>query len=318
MTGIGKGAAAITGRQTKPIKRSLRIRENLDLLLFCVPGILVTIIYHYIPLYGVVIAFKRYSVRRGVLGSSWVGMQNFIRFFNSASAGQIIWNTFVLSLYSLVTSFPIAMLLALMLNSFRHARYRRVIQAVTYAPFFISTVVMCGMIVLFLSPRVGVINTIIRSMGGESINFMGKAMYWRHIYVWTGVWQRMGWNSIIYFAALSGVSPDFHEAAIVDGATKFQRVRHIDIPFLVPVFTVLLILNFGDFFNVAFDKAFALQNDLNKSVSQIISTYVYQIGLIDNDISFSTAVGLFNSVINATLLLSVNWIAGKVSGHTLF
>jgi putative aldouronate transport system permease protein len=193
-----------------------------------------------------------------------------------------------------------------------------VIQAVTYAPFFISTVVMCGMIVLFLSPRVGVVNTMIKMVGGESVNFMGKAIYWRHIYVWTGVWQRMGWNSIIYFAALSAVSPDLHEAAIVDGATKFQRVLRIDVPSLAPVFTILLILNFADFFNVAFDKAFALQNDLNKSVSQIISTYVYQLGLIDNDASFSTAVGLFNSVINATLMVSVNWIVGRTSEHTLF
>jgi putative aldouronate transport system permease protein len=317
LTGISatdKGSAI----SAKTGKRKWHIKSNLDLLLFCLPGILVVFIYHYIPLYGVVIAFKKYTARRGIFGSQWVGMANFERFFRSAYAGTIIWNTIVLSAYSIVTSFPIAMLLALTLNAFRHQKYRRTIQAVTYAPFFISTVVMCGMITLFLSPRVGVINTIIRSLGGDAINFMGKAAYWRHIYVWTGVWQRMGWNSIIYFAALSGVSPDYHEAAIVDGATKFQRVRHIDIPFLIPVATILLILNFGEFFNVAFDKAFALQNDLNKSVSQIISTYVYQLGLIDNDASFSTAVGLFNSAVNAALLITVNWGANKISGNSLF
>lgn len=317
MTGISatdKGSAI----SAKTGKRKWHIKANLDLLLFCVPGILVIFIYHYIPLYGVIIAFKKYTARRGIFGSPWVGMANFERFFRSSYAGTTIWNTIVLSAYSIVTSFPIAMLLALTLNAFRHQKYRRTIQAVTYAPFFISTVVMCGMITLFLSPRVGVINTIIRSLGGNAVNFMGKAAYWRHIYVWTGVWQRMGWNSIIYFAALSGVSPDYHEAAIVDGATKFQRVRHIDIPFLIPVATILLILNFGEFFNVAFDKAFALQNDLNKSVSQIISTYVYQLGLIDNDASFSTAVGLFNSAVNAVLLVTVNWGANKISGNSLF
>lgn len=302
----------------KKHRRKHKILGNLDLLVFCLPGLIVTFIYHYIPLYGVQIAFRKYSARRGIWESSWVGLEQFRRFFMSADAGQIIWNTFILSLYSIVTSFPIAMILALMLNSFRHRRYRRVIQAVTYAPFFISTIVMCGMIVLFLSPRVGVINTVIKSFGGEAINFMGKASYWRHIYVWSGVWQKMGWNSIIYFAALSGVSPDYHEAAIVDGATKFQRMRYIDIPFLIPVFSILLILNFGEFFNVAFDKAFALQNDLNKSVSQIISTYVYHVGLVDNDISFSTAVGLFNSVVNAILLVLVNTVANRITGNSLF
>lgn len=299
-------------------KRNLRIRENFDLLLFCLPGIVLTIVYRYIPIYGVQVAFRKYSARRGIWDSQWVGLQHFRRFFLSADAGQIIYNTFILSLYTMVASMPVAMLLALMLNAFRHRRYRRVIQAVTYAPFFISVVVMAGMIILFLSPRVGVINTVIKGFGGEAINFMGKAEYWRHIYVWSGVWQKMGWNSIIYFAALAGVSPDFHEAAIVDGATKLQRMRYIDVPALIPVATILLILNFGEFFSVAFDKVFALQNDLNKSVSQIISTYVYQVGLVDNDVSFSAAVGLFNSAVNAVLLVSVNFIARRLSGESLF
>jgi putative aldouronate transport system permease protein len=310
------GGAAVN--RVIPGRRRWHVKENFDLLLFCLPAIAVVITFHYIPLYGVIIAFKKFTFRRGIFNSPWVGLANFERFFRSAHAGQIIWNTVAISAYSILTSFPAAMLLALALNAFRHQKYRRVIQAVTYAPFFISTVVMCGMITLFLSPRVGVVNTMIRSLGGTPINFMGKAAYWRHIYVWTGVWQRMGWNSIIYFAALSGVSPDYHEAAIVDGATKLQRVRHIDIPFLIPVATILLILNFGEFFNVAFDKAFALQNDLNKSVSQIISTYVYQLGLVDNDASFSTAVGLFNSAVNAVLMITVNSVVSKLSDNSLF
>jgi putative aldouronate transport system permease protein len=279
---------------------------------------IVTLIYHYIPIYGVQIAFRNFKYKRGIWGSAWVGLDNFRRFFSSANAWPVISNTLVLSVYSLIAGFPIAILLALMLNSFRHKRYRRVIQAITYAPHFISTVVMCGMIILFLSPRVGVVNTMIRTLGGDPINFMGKAYMWRHIYVWSGIWQSMGWNSVIYFAALAGVSPEYHEAAIVDGATKLQRMRHIDLPQLAPVACMLLILNVGSVLSIGFEKAYALQNDLNKGVSQIISTYVYEIGLIKRDISFSTAIDLFNSVVNAILLVSVNAIVGKMSDNSLW
>ncbi len=299
-------------------RTQLKVKGNLDLLLFCLPGIIITFIYHYVPLYGVQIAFRKYSPRRGIMGSPWVGFDNFQRFLSSANAWPIIWNTLVLSLYGLIASFPVAIVLALTLNSFRHPRYRRMIQAVTYAPYFISVVVMCGMIILFLSPRVGVINTVIRMLGGETVNFMGVASYWRHIYVWTGTWQNMGWNSVIYFAALAGVSPEYHEAAIVDGATKFQRVLHIDLPFLVPVFSMLMILNVGSIFNIGAEKALALQNDLNASVSMIIPSYVYKVGILDNSPSFSTAIGLFNSAVNAVLLLLANWIVGRISDNSLW
>lgn len=301
-----------------PSRRWKRVRSDFDLLLFCLPGMIVTLIYHYIPIYGVQIAFRNFKYKRGIWGSAWVGLDNFRRFFSSANAWPVISNTLVLSVYSLIAGFPIAFLLALMLNSFRHKRYRRVIQAITYAPHFISTVVMCGMIILFLSPRVGVVNTMIRTLGGDPINFMGKAYMWRHIYVWSGIWQSMGWNSVIYFAALAGVSPEYHEAAIVDGATKLQRMRHIDLPQLAPVACMLLILNVGSVLSIGFEKAYALQNDLNKGVSQIISTYVYEIGLIKRDISFSTAIDLFNSVVNAILLVSVNAIVGKMSDNSLW
>ncbi len=304
----------------KPAKRDrLKVKSNIDLLLFCLPGVIITFIYHYIPLYGVQIAFRNFRPTKGITGSPWVGWANFDRFFRSADAMQIITNTVTLSLYSLIISFPVAILLALMLNSFRHHRYRRVIQAVTYAPYFISVVVMCGMIILFLSPRVGVINQAMRALGGNTINFMGEVKYWRHIYVWTNVWQRMGWNSVIYFAALSGVSPEYHEAAIVDGATKLQRVRHIDLPFLYPVVTMLLILNIGELFSIGAEKALALQNDLNRGVSQIISTYVYQVGILkSNDASFAAAIGLFNSVINAILLYGANWVVSRRSENSLW
>ncbi len=301
-------------------KRSFlqRMRGNWDLLFFCLPGIVLTIIYHYIPIYGVQIAFRNYKMKKGIWGSDWVGLKNFAKFFNSADWFVLVRNTLYLSLYSLAAGFPVAVILALMLNSFRHKRYRKVIQAVTYAPNFISTIVMCGMLILFLSPRVGVVNNVIRAMGGETINFMAEVSMWRHIYVWSGVWQGMGWSSVIYFAALAGVSPEYHEAAIVDGATKFQRVLYIDLPFLAPTMTMLLIMNMGSVLSVGFEKAYALQNELNLPVSDIIATYTYRRGIIDRDISYSSAVGLMNSLVNSVLLITVNFITGKLSDNALF
>ena len=252
------------------------------------------------------------------MGSEWVGMKYFIRFFNSPYFWTTIKNTFILSVYSLIVGFPIPIILALMLNSFRHKRYRKVIQTVTYAPNFISTVVMCGMLILFLSPSVGFVNNIIKTLGGDPINFMAEEKLWRHIYVWSGVWQGMGWSSVIYFAALAGVSPELHEAAICDGATKFQLVRYIDLPSILPTATILLIMSCGSILSVGFEKVFLLQNDLNKGVSEVISTYTYQVGLIDNNMSYSSAVGLFNSVVNAILLILVNKTSDKLSGTSLW
>lgn len=288
------------------------MRGNWDLLMFCMPGIIITIIYHYVPIYGVQIAFRNFKVKQGIFGSEWVGFENFRRFFLSVNAWTTIRNTLILSCYSLVAGFPVAVILALLLNSFRHKGYRKVIQAVTYAPHFISTIVMCGMLILFLSPRLGVVNTVIKYFGGEAINFMGKSEFWRHLYVWSGVWQGMGWSSVIYFAALSCVSPEYHEAAIVDGATKFQRMIHIDLPFLVPTMTMLLILDCGSILSVGFEKAYALQNDLNLGVSEIISTYVYKVGLLNRDQSFSTAIDLMNAAVNSILLITVNSITRKM------
>jgi putative aldouronate transport system permease protein len=296
----------------------MRILENRDLYLFCLPGIIITLIFHYWPLYGAQIAFRAYSARRGIWGSPWVGWEHFIRFFNSPNAGLIIWNTFILSLYGLAAGFPIPIILAMLLNSFRHKRYTKVIQTVTYAPNFISVVVMCSMIILFLSPRVGMVNKFLELLGGTPINFMGERVLWRHIYVWTGVWQGMGWSSVVYFAALSGVNPEYHEAAIVDGATKFQRIIHIDLPTILPVAVMLLILSFGSLLSIGFEKVYALQNPLNLSVSEIISTYVYKLGILNNDMAYSSAIGLFNSAVNAVLLITVNAISRKLSDNALW
>lgn len=295
-----------------------QFKKDYPLWLFVLPGIIITFVFSYVPLYGVQIAFRNFNPKLGFFGSPWVGLQHFQRFFDSPYFFTTIKNTFLLSLYSLIAGFPIPILLALILNSFRHKKYRKVIQTVTYAPNFISTVVMCGMLLLFLSPSVGIINNVIEFFGRDSINFMAEKDYWRHIYVWSGVWQGMGWSSVIYFAALSSVSPELHEAAIVDGASKFQIVRYIDFPSIIPTATILLILSCGSILSVGFEKVFLLQNDLNLSVSQVISTYVYKVGLIDNNISYSSAIGLFNSAINAVLLIVVNKISKKLSGISLW
>ena len=315
MKAKNKGAGTI-----KPKKYTFMqlLKRDWSLWMFCIPGIVLTFIFSYIPMYGVQIAFRKFNARAGIWGSEWVGMRYFIRFFESPYFGQTISNTLILSLYSLIVSFPIPIVLALMLNSFRHAKYRKVIQTVTYAPNFISTIVMCGMLILFLSPSVGIINNVIKMFGGEAVNFMAKKEYWRHLYVWSGVWQGMGWSSVIYFAALSGISPELHEAAKCDGATKFQLIRYIDLPSILPTATILLIMNCGSILSIGFEKAYALQNDLNLSVSEIISTYVYKVGLIDNNMSYSSAIGLFNTLVNMVMLIIVNTVSDKLSGNSLF
>lgn len=311
-----KLSSTIAMAEKKPLAKKLR--ENRDLWLFCLPGLITTFIFSYIPIYGLQIAFRRFSAKKGIWDSAWVGFDQFTRYFDSPYFWPTLINTFVLSLYALIASFPIPILLALCLNSFRHKRYRKIIQTVTYAPNFISTVVMAGMLLLFLSPSVGFVNEILGMFGIAPVNFMGDKTLWRHIYVWSGVWQGTGWSSVIYFAALAGVSPELHEAATVDGATKIQRIRYIDFPSILPTATIMLILACGSILSVGFEKVFLLQNDLNLSVSEVISTYTYKVGLIQNDMSYSAAVGLFNSLVNCILLLLVNKAADKLSGTSLF
>lgn len=294
------------------------LKENYDLYLFLIPALLIVFIFAYIPLYGIQIGFKDFSIRKGIWGSDWVGLEHLMRFFKSSYFPIVMKNTIVLSIYSLVAGFPIPIILALLLNSMNNKRYRKIIQTVTYAPNFISTVVICGMLLLFLSPRNGIVNNIIGAFGIDPINFIAEPDYFKSIYVWSGVWQSAGWGSVIYFAALSGVSPELHEAASVDGASKLQRIFHIDIPSILPTATILLILNFGSLLAIGFEKVYLLQNDLNLNSSEIISTYVYKMGLVYNDISFSTAIGLFNSAINAILLIGVNYAAGKLSENSLW
>ena len=300
------------------MRRSRRILRNWELYVMFLPVLAYFILYHYVPMYGVQIAFKKFSGVKGIWGSPWRGLYNFERFFNSNLFGQVVGNTVVISLYSLAVNFPVPILLALLMNEVRSSKFKRVVQTVTYAPHFISTVVMCSMIILFLSPTSGMVNKLIGLMGGKSVYFMGVPEYFKTVYVLTGVWQSAGWGSIIYMAALAGIDPQLHEAAIVDGANRLQRIWHVNIPGIWPTAIILLILNCGSIMNVGFEKVFLLKNDLNRSSAEVISTLVYQRGLIDRDYSGASAIGLFNSVINLVMLVTVNLIARRTSETSLW
>ena len=289
-----------------------------QLYAFLLPALVILILFSYVPMYGVQLAFRDYNPIMGITGSPWVGFDHFTRFFNSYQFKQLIGNTLILSLYSLIVGFPIPFILALALNQVKNSKFKRLVQTVTYAPHFISVVVLVGMLGIFFSVNGGLVNEVIKLFGGEPKLFMGEVKYFRHMYVWSGIWQSMGWSAVIYLAALSGVSPELHEAATVDGATKLQRIWNIDLPTILPTIVTLLILNCGSVMSMGFEKAFLMQNPLNMENSEIIATYVYKMGLINAEYGFSTAVGLFNSVINCILLVTVNKVSKKIGQDGLW
>lgn len=270
------------------------------------------IIFHYLPMGGIVMAFQKFSPRKGIWGSQWVGLSHFKQFFASPSSGRIIWNTLSLGLYSLIAGFPIPILLAIGLNEVGNQKYKKTVQMVTYAPYFISTVVLVGMMMQITDVRAGLLNRFIGLLGMEPVNFFGRADLFPSMYVMTGIWQTAGYSAIIYLAALSGVSRELHEAAIVDGASRIKRIWHVDLPSIRSQIVVLLIFNVGALMNIGFEKVYLMQNNLNISTSEVISTFVYKVGLINADYSFSTAVGLFNAIIGFILLLSTNYVAKKL------
>lgn len=282
------------------------------------PVVIYYVVFAYAPMYGIQLAFKNYRVKQGIWGSPWVGFEHFQRFFSAYNFKQLIGNTIGISVYSILVGFPIPIIFALMLNYLKNKFMKKTVQMVSYAPYFISTVVMCGMIAIFLNVDTGIFNTIRNLVGLESVDFLAKAEWFKSIYVWTGVWQGMGWSSIIYISALSGVDYQLHEAAIVDGATKIQRMIHVDLPSIKPTIIMLFILQMGSVMNVGFEKVFLLQNSLNQSSSSVISTYVYNVGLINQDYGYSTAVGLFNSVINLILIVASNQLSKRLTQESLF
>jgi len=278
-----------------------------------VPGLLYFLIFKYVPMASAVIAFKDYNVVQGVWGSPWAGFKYFELFFSNPVFWTLIKNTLGLSFYALVVGFPIPIILAICLNEVRDGFFRRFTQLVTYAPYFISTVILVSMTMLLLSPRLGVVNMALQALGQQPINFLGRPDLFSSIYVWTGVWQFSGYAAIVYLAALAGIDPQLHDAARVDGASRIQKILHVDLPGIMPVILVILVLNAGSLLAVGFEKVFLLQNPLNLATSEVISTYVYKIGLLNANFSFATAVGLFNSVVNMILLLLVNTLVKRAS-----
>ncbi|WP_246320043.1 ABC transporter permease [Paenibacillus qinlingensis] len=301
-----------------------RLKKNASnhwqLYLLMLLPIIYLIIFKYVPMYGALIAFKNYLPTKGVWGSEWVGLKHFDRFFHSYEFVRIMKNTVLLSIYSLFAGFPFPIILALSLNYVNSRFFKKSVQMITYAPHFISVVVMVGIILQMMDPRVGLIQKIMKFFGLPTINFMGIPEWFSHVFVWSGIWQNVGFSCIIYLAALAAVDPSLHEAAVVDGANKVRRMWHVDLPGIMPVAVILLIMNTGHVLDIGFEKVLLLQNPLNMSSSEVIDTFVYKVGLASTAInySYSSAIGLFKSVINLILLVLVNRIARQLGQTSLW
>jgi putative aldouronate transport system permease protein len=296
----------------------LFVKHEWQLWLFILPTVVFFLIYHYVPMYGIVIAFKRYSVARGIFESPWVGMLYFSRFFNSRMFGELMANTIILSFYQLLVSFPFPLFLALMLNHNTRKKFGHTVQTITYAPHFISIVVLAGMLFLFGSPSSGMVNVIIKKLGGDIVNFMGDPKWFRHLFVWSNVWQHTGYNTIIFLASLTAIDPTHYEAATLDGANKLQKIWSIDLPAIMPTVITLLLLNVGRMLNVDTQKALVMQTATNVATSEIIGTYVYKVGLIDAQFSYSTAINLFQTVVNIIILVVVNQASKRLTNEGLW
>ena len=294
------------------------IMKNWTLYLLILPSFIILVLFVYLPMYGIVIAFQNFTPALGIGGSPWVGFANFERFFRSFQFVTVIRNTITLSLYTIVVTFPLPIIMALGVNQMRVQSFRKVFQVATYLPHFISTVVLVGLMLLVLSPSVGIVGNVARLLGVEPINIVGIPTSFPHLFVGSIVWQHTGWDSIIFLAALSAVDPTLYEAANVDGATKFQKLRYIDFPSILPTMVTLLILRSGTLMSVGFERVFLMQNPLNIMHSEVIATYVYRIGLLNAQFSLSAAVSLFNNVINFILLVMVNQFSRRVSENSLW
>lgn len=304
---------------TVPAMKSKKIKNsNWQFWVIIALPMIYAFIFAYIPMGGIIIAFKDYSIRKGILGSKWVGLKYFKQFLTSTSSVTVIKNTLVLGIYSFIASFPVPILLAVGINEVKNRLFKKTVQMVTYAPYFISIVVLVGMMRQLMDPRTGVINILLQKIGIGPVNFFGDASIFRSLYVWSGIWQTMGYSSIIYVAALSGVSLELQEAAIVDGATRLKRIIHVDIPAIMPTIVIMLIFGCSNIVSIGMDKIFLMQNDLNASVSEVISTFVYKIGVVNSNFGFSTAAGLFQSLVAFVLLVAVNQIAKKVTETSLW
>lgn len=298
----------------------LQMRRRWQLYVLLLLPVVYMIVFHYVPMLGAQIAFRDYSVKGGIWGSEWVGLENFQRFFDSYLFGRLIVNTVTLGLYSLIAGFPIPIILALSLNQVRNVFFKKTVQMVTYAPYFISTVVLVGLLLQFFNPRFGVVAQVSQAISGQSLNILNDPGWFQTLFVGSGIWQSMGFATVIYLAALTTIDPSLHEAAKVDGASRLQRIRHIDIPGIMPVTTMLLILNMGNFINIGFEKVLLMQNPINTGVAEIIDTYVYKVGLASTalDFSYATAIGLFKGVIALILVVTANWAVKRLGQEGLW
>lgn len=295
-----------------------RIRRTYELYLFLIPAAVFYILFKYWPIYGLKIAFQDFSPFLGFANSPYVGLANFQRFFNSPHWKTVVVNTLSINLASLAFGFPAPILLALMLNQVRSAMYKKSVQMITYAPYFISNVVLVGMMYTMFSPSSGVVNVLLGKLGIQPIFFMGRAHLFLPMFVGSGIWQGMGWSAVVFLAALAGVSSELHESALIDGANRFQRILHIDLPCILPTIITMFLLQVGHIFSVGFDKVWLMQNALNQATAEVISTFTYKRGLIDGDFSFATAVGLLESALNFLLLVFFNRLTRRVSGSSLW
>jgi len=305
-------------KKSRSFKRPDLKKIHWQLWLMVLPAIIYMLLFVYKPMGGILIAFQDYSLKRGIWGSEWIGFENFTRLFRSYWFPIILKNTLTISLLSLLLGFPAPILLALSANEIQSERRKRLFQTVSYAPHFISTVVVCGMITVFLSPESGIINVLLQIVGVEPVAFLSKPDAFKWVYTLTGIWQTIGWNAIIYIAALSGVDKSLLEAADIDGANRIQKILYVNLPVLIPTIVIMFILRCGSILGVGYEKVYLLQNTANLSASEVISTYVYKVGLEDADFGFSTATSLFNNVVNCIVLLLSNKISQKVSGSGLF
>lgn len=286
-------------------------------VMFFIPFLWV-IVFSYVPMYGVQIAFRDFTVTKGITGSNWVGFKHLNRFISSYMFNRVVTNTLAISIYQLLVGFPMPILFALLINECRNRRYAKVVQMVSYAPHFITTVVIVAIIIKMLDYHNGVANALIIAFGGQPVYFLGEAELFRHIYVLSNVWQNIGFNSIIYVAALSAIDPALEEAAVIDGANRLHKIWHINIPGIMPTIIIMLILRMGQIMNIGYEKIYLMQNTINANYSEVISTYVYKLGIQQTQYSFSTAVNLFNSIINLVLIVSVNQLARRLGDTTLW
>ncbi len=318
--GKGNSVSISKGGKTSSVanKKLKKMWRDRYMYLILIPVIAYYLIFCYAPMYGVTIAFKDYNMFKGVFGSEWVGLANFERIFSTSDFYMVLRNTLMLNLLQLLFSFPGPIILALLLNELRSNKFKRVVQTIVYLPHFLSWVVVATLLIPMLSPSTGVINQLIVRLGGESIYFMSDPGWWIFIYVASGVWKSIGWGAIVYLAALAGVDPSLYEAAIIDGANKWQQCIHITIPSIIPTIMVLLILNVGQIMSIGFDQPYLLGNSSVTEVSEVISTYVYRLGLESADISRSTAIGLFQSLVNFVILLITNTVSKKVTGSGIY